>query len=233
MTLVPIPVDQFSFNNNSIFEGLTKEESDLLNSRLVTLKFKQGQMIFQEGGFPSGIHIVREGKVKKFKTGIDGKEQIFYICKAGEVLGYHALLSEENYSDSASAMEDSSISFIPKEDFLKVLKSSTILSNHLLKNLSHEFGVLINSITIMAHRSVRERLALSLLVLKDKYKENFIEGAVHITLSRDDLANFVGTAKETLVRLLHDFKKEGLIKTEGKAIIILNAVALVKVANYH
>lgn len=233
MNSSPIPIDQFYFKNNSIFDCLTNEQRDIIQSHMVTLKCKQGQLIFQEGGYPTGIHIVKEGKVKKYKTGIDGKEQIFYVCRAGEAMGYHALLSEEQYSDSAAAMEESLISFIPKEDFIKVLNSSSVLANQLLKNLSHEFGVLINSITILAQKSVRERLALSLLILKDKYKDNCVNDTVHITLSRDDLANYIGTAKETLVRLLHDFKDEGLIKTEGKAIIILNPKALVKIGNFY
>lgn len=227
-----IPFHQFYFNNDSIFEGLPKEETELLNSHMVTLKYKQGQIIFQEGGLPTGIHIVKQGKVKKYKTGIDGKEQIFYVCIPGELMGYHALLSEEHYSDSAATMEDSIISLIPKEYFLKVLNQSPILSSRLIKNLSHEFGVLINSITIQSQKSVRERLALTLLILKDKYKDNRTDDSIHITLSRDDLSNIVGTAKETLVRLLHSFKDEGLVRTEGKAIIILDAKALARVANF-
>jgi CRP-like cAMP-binding protein len=228
-----IPIDQFYFKSHSIFDGLTKDETDILTSRMSMVKYKQGQIIFHEGGFSTGVYIVKEGKVKKYKTGIDGKEQIFYVCKAGEIMGYHALLSEEPYSDSAATMENSLISFIPKEDFLKVLNNSSVLSNHLLKNLSHEFGVFINSITILAQKTVRERLALSLLILKDKYKDNVVNKEIHIVLSRDDLANFVGTVKETLVRLLHDFKEEGLIKTEGKSIIVLDGKGLVKVANFY
>ncbi|MBO9701960.1 MAG: Crp/Fnr family transcriptional regulator [Sporocytophaga sp.] len=227
-----IPIDQFYFNNDSIFDNLSEGELELLNSRMVTLKYKQGQIIFQEGGLPLGIFIVKQGKVKKYKTGIDGKEQIFYVCKEKELIGYHALLSEEYYSDSAATMEDSIISMIPKDDFLKVLNISSVLSNHLLKNLSHEFSVLINSIAIQSQKSVRERLALALLILKDKYKENIVNDIIHITLSRDDLAGIVGTAKETLVRLLHNFKDESLIRTEGRAIIILDTKGLAKVANF-
>jgi CRP-like cAMP-binding protein len=233
MSLGNLPIDKFIFKNSSIFDGLTSGQQEILNSHLVTLTYKQGQILFHEGGFPTGVHILKKGKVKKYKTGVDGKEQIFYVCKQDEVMGYHALLSEEPYSDSAAAMEDSVVSFIPKEDFLKVLETSPVLSNRLLKNLSHEFGVLINTITILAQKSVRERLALSLLILKDKFSENKVGDEVHIILSRDDLANLVGTAKETLVRLLHDFKDDKLIRTEGKAIILLDVKALVKIANFY
>lgn len=228
-----LPIDQFYFKNNALFEGLTIEEEQILNSQITTLKYKQGQVIFHEGAFPMGVHVIKEGKVKKYKTGTDGKEQIFYICKAGEIMGYHALLSDEKYCDSAASIEDSLISFIPKEDFLKVLRQSPVLSFRLLKNLSHEFGVMVNSITIHAQKSVRERLAISLLILNDKFKENVKDGDVHIVLTRDDFANMVGTAKETLVRLLHDFKEQGLIRTEGKSIIIIDNAKLMKISNFY
>lgn len=231
MSLGNLPIEKFIFKNSSIFNDLTPEEQTMLQSHMVTLKYKKGQIVFHEGAFATAVYILKKGKIKKFKTGADGKEQIFYICREGETLGYHALISEECYSDSAVTMDNCVISVIPKEDFMAVLKSSNILSNHLLKNLSHEFGVLINTITILAQKTVRERLALYLLILKDKYREHE-EAEVNIILSRDDLANLIGTAKETLVRLLHDFKEEQLIKTEGKAIILLDTTALAKIANF-
>ncbi|MFL5728676.1 MAG: Crp/Fnr family transcriptional regulator [Cytophagaceae bacterium] len=230
---MPIPLDQFHFKNSSIFDGLSPKEKDILNSRMTTHEYKKGQIVFHEGAFPAGIHIVKKGKVKKYKTGTDGKEHIFYVCTSGEFMGYHALLAGEQYSDSTASLENSVISFILKEDFLEVLNSSSILSNYLLKNLSHEFSVLINNITIQAQQTVHERLALSLLILRDKYKDEVSsDGQIHITLSREDLANFVGTAKETLVRLLRELKDENLIKAEGRTIVILDPLKLAKIANY-
>ncbi|HSH64815.1 MAG TPA: Crp/Fnr family transcriptional regulator [Bacteroidia bacterium] len=190
--------------------------------------------MFSEGTFPSGIFYDKKGKVKKYKTDRDGREQIIYICNSGELLGYPALLSEETYSDSASALEDSILAFISKDVFLSVLEQSRALSTRLLKNLSHEFGVLENSIANFAHKSVRERLALSLLIMKEKFRDKKNPTAsVEIMLSREDLANITGTAIETLVRLLHTFKDEGLIETEGRKIRILDAKKLIKVANFY
>lgn len=201
---------------------------------MVPYKFKKGQTIFSEGSFPSGIFYIKKGKVKKYKTDQDGRQQIIYVCNSGELLGYPALLSEEAYSDSASALEDSVLAFISKEIFLSVLEQSQILSNRLLKNLSHEFAVLENSIANFAHKSVRERLALSLLILKEKFRDkNSPDASIEITLSREDLSNLTGTAVETLVRLLHTFKDEGLIETEGRKIRVLNAKGLMKAANFH
>lgn len=228
------PIDKFHFNSDSILEGLPEKDLDTLKSKMITYKFKKGQMIFSEGTFPSGIFYVKKGKVKKYKTDRDGREQIIYVCNNGELLGYPALLSEEAYSDSASALEDSVLNFIPKNVFLSVLEQSPTLSARLLKNLSHEFGVLENSIANFAHKSVRERLALSLLIMKEKFRDKKNPNAsVEITLSREDLSNITGTAVETLVRLLHTFKDEGLIETEGRKIRILDAKGLVKIANFY
>jgi CRP-like cAMP-binding protein len=227
-------IEKFDFMSDSVFMGLPKEDLAFLESKMVHRKYKKEQRIFVEGSMPTGIYYLKSGKIKKYKADRDGEEQIIYICNSGELLGYPALLSEEPYSDSAAALEDCIVAFIPKDDFLQVLSQSHILSNKLLKNLSHEFGVLLNSIVTFAHRSVRERLALSLLILKDKYRIKGNESKpVEINLSREDLSNLVGTAVETLVRLLHDFKDEGLIETEGRKIRILDVKRLAKVANFY
>ncbi len=227
-------IEKFDFKSNSVLQGLAPKDLSFLQSKMIQRKYKKEQRIFVEGSLPTGIYYLKSGKIKKYKADRDGKEQIIYICNNGELLGYSALLSEEPFADSAAALEDSIVAFIPKNDFLQVLSQSPVLSNGLLKNLSHEFGVLVNSIATFAHRSVRERLALALLILKDKYRVKGKENKpVEINLSREDLSSLVGTAVETLVRLLHDFKDEGLIETEGRRIRILDVKRLVKVANFY
>lgn len=227
-------INKFHFRSDSVLDGLPKADLDFLTSKMIRTKYRKGKTIFNEGSYPSGIFYIESGKIKKYKADRDGREQIIYICSSGELLGYPALLSEETYSDSATTLEDSTIAFIPKADFLQVLNQSSELATRLLKNLSHEFGVLENSIAAFAHKTVRERVALSLLILKEKFKDKTKENEpVEIILSREDFSNMVGTAVETLVRLLHDFKDEGLIETEGRKIRVLNAKALVKIANFY
>lgn len=223
---------QFQFMSHSIFDGLPQHELEFLTSRMHTKPVKKGLTLFIENSVPTGIFYLIKGKVKKYKINREGKEQIIYICSEGELLGYPALLSEESYSDSAATLEDCVIGFIEKDDFLSILNSSSILSHKLLKNLSHEFAVLENLILTLAHQSVRERLALTLLILHDKYKNTLQpELQVNITLSRQDLANMVGTAMENTVRLLKEFKSERLIETEGKKIRLLDFKQLVEIAN--
>lgn len=228
------PVSKFHFNSDSIFQGLPEEDMKSLDNKMVIQKYKKGQNIFVEGAYPSGIFYVKEGRIKKYKANRDGREQIIYICNKGELLGYSALLSEEAYPDSAATLEDSVVGFISREVFLKLLSQSPAMSLRLLKNLSHEFGVLVNTIASFAHKSVRERLALSLLILKDKFEDsNAPEKPTEINLSREDLANIVGTAVETLVRVLHNFKDEGLIVTQGRKIRIINENQLIKEADLY
>jgi CRP-like cAMP-binding protein len=224
--------DSFRFNTKGIFEGLSAESLRTLDDASVTHSYRKGEMVFREGGIPSGIFYLVKGKVKKYKTTGKGAEQIFYVCTAGELLGYHAVLSEEHYPDSAATIEDSEITFIPRENFLKVLHASSGLSNKLLKTLGHEFSVFINVITSLATKSVRERVALNLLILDEKFRrEEKQEAAGEINMSRTDLANMVGTAKENLVRLLQQFKSEGLIESNGRIIRILNKKGIIREAN--
>lgn len=231
MLNIDFPYDKFNFISDSVFEGLPERDLKALNKNKTTHTYKKGEILFRQGSFPTGIYFIEKGKVKKYITDNSGREQIFYVCKKGELLGYHALISEEKYSDSSSTMEESLISFIPKEDFLKVIRESPFLSQRLLKVISHEFGVLANGIALFAQKTVRERLALSLLLLRDKYKKENQDKPVELKLSREDLSKFVGTARETLGRLLHDFKGEGLIEINGRNIILKNPLELSKIAN--
>lgn len=231
MQNIDFPYDKFSFLSDSIFKGLPESDLDALHKNMVTHNYKRGEVLFREGSYPTGIYFINKGKVKKYKTDTSGREQIFYVCKKGELLGYHALISEEKHVDSASTIEDSNISFIPKDDFFKVIAESPLLSQRLLKVISHEFGVLVNGIALFAHKTVRERLALCLLLLRDKYKKENQDSPVELNLSREDLSRFVGTARETIGRLLHDFKEEGLIEINGRIIILKNPFELSKIAN--
>lgn len=224
--------ENFRLKKDQIFEGLTSEQLNLLMESGVTHPFKKGEIIFREGGIPTGIFYIQAGRVKKYKATVKGGEQIFYICSEGELLGYHALLGEEYYPDSAATIENSEITFIPKENFLLVLRNSPILSNALLKALGHEFSLFINNITNLATKTVRERLAFNLLILEEKFKiPSEPNTPSEINMSRTDLANMVGTAKETLVRLLQEFKRDSLIESNGRIIRIINRKGIIKEAN--
>lgn len=224
------PYSKYNFNNQDLLSGLTTAECDRLTANKEILNFKAGTQIFKEGTEPKGIYRVPSGKVKKYTATNFGTDHIFYICGENEYLGYHAILSEEEYPDSATALLDCEVAFIPKNDFLNVVSTSHLLSQRLLKNLSHEFGVFLNATKILARYTVRERTAINLLILQRKFSVK--ESLKEIEMNRDDLASMVGTAKESLVRMLKDFKEEKLISTKGRIIFIEDLEGLVKASNY-
>ena len=224
--------ERFIFKSDSAFYNLPDQVKEEFLTQMIFKQFKKKQNIFTEGTFPAGIYFIKKGKVKKYKSLNGGKEQILYVCSEGELLGYASFLSEERYPDSAASLTDATIGFISKVKLLKLLDQYPELSNMLMKNISHEIGVLVNFIATYTHKTVRERVALTLLILREKFKDNLNENReVQIVLSRADFANIVGTAVATLVRLLHDFKDENLIRTQGRKIIIIGELRLLEIAD--
>ncbi|HEU5052754.1 MAG TPA: Crp/Fnr family transcriptional regulator [Hanamia sp.] len=227
------PIEKWDFESKSILKDLPADIYEKLLADTREQAYKKGEIIFREGSFPTGIFYISKGRVKKYKVDKEGREHIFYVANTGELIGYHAILAQDRYPDSAATLEESRIIFIPKENFLEVMNQSTVLTNRLLKNLSHEFAVLTNSVTLFSQKPVRERMALQLVVLREKYKVDFKEGmTVEINMSRDDLANLVGTARENVIRILTDFKEEGILETKGRKIIITDVNKLVAIADY-
>ena len=227
------PIDKWNFTTQSILSILSDEEYHILIGRQGEQKYQKGEIIFREGVVPSGIFYIHHGMVKKYKVDQMGKEQIIYVANKGELIGYHAILSEERYPDFAAALESSVISFIPKDDFLTVLSNSTLLANRLLKTLSHEYAVLANNISVFFFCSAVERLAIALIVIREKFKIETAEGQeIIIDISRSDLANIVGIAKENVIRLLKELKSEDIIETEGRKIWVKNILKLVARSNY-
>lgn len=226
-------ISKFIFNNQYLFDELPDCDKEMLKGAMQNKNYRKNEAIFTDGTIPTGIFYLKTGKVKKYKVDNDGREQIIYIYNTGEFFGYSAILSNESYGDTTQAIENSVIAFISKEDFLKILDQSVVFSRLLLKSLSHEFSVMANLMTVLSQRTVRERVALSLLILHKKYHSNIPEENVYISLSRTDLANMVGTANETLARILHDFRQDGLIVMDGRKIQLTDLKKLIHIANLY
>lgn len=209
---------------NSLFSSFCDEELIDLNDSKSCSFYKKNQPLFIEGNLPRGVFCMYQGKVKIFTRGDSGKEQIIHIAKEGEVIGFRAMFSGDPYKLSASTLEESNICFITKENFLDMIDTNATLRKGIMKELSKELGERAVFITNMSQKSVRERLAYSLLILGDIYKPDLIN------LSREDLANFVGTATETLIRLLKDFKDEGLIEIHARKLEVLDDNKLIHIA---
>lgn len=223
-------IRKFHLANAGVFEKLPLKERIELEAGMLRKKAKKGKLIYREGSFPKGVYILLKGKVKIFQTTGDGREQILYIYSAGDMMGYRPLISNESHPVSAVALEECTFQFIPKEKFLRLLANSHELARILLISLSREFSVWVNNITVFAQQPVKVRVAIGLLVLQEKFR---VKGKIgEINLSRDDFAGYLGTVKETLVRVLQEFKKKGYVETQGRKIRILNQAALAEIADY-
>ncbi|MCG2460051.1 Crp/Fnr family transcriptional regulator [Flavobacteriaceae bacterium F89] len=219
--------NQFDFQSDQLFGKLNSAEKKFADRVMEKLLIKKGSTLFYEGGIPTGVFQLKNGRAKKFKRGFSGEEQIFYIYTKDDVMGYHALLGEERYQDSCEALEDLEVNFISKSNFLKLLNDVPRLKQAVIKNISHEFGVLANTIAVLAQKDQNTRLAIFLMLLEKKFKQKIAESA-GIDLTRDDLSNMIGTSSESLGRSLKQFKDSGIIEIEKRVIYIKNKKALLK-----
>ncbi|MGW8122445.1 Crp/Fnr family transcriptional regulator [Roseivirga echinicomitans] len=219
---------------DSHFSNLREEDLEVLSKHKSCVTYKKNQTLFYEGTRPMGIFCINSGKVKVFKMGSNGKEQILFIAQSGDFLGYRSLLSEEFYGASATVLEPAAICFIPKSDFLAVLHSNPDFFSKLMKAVCKELGIMENKLAQLSQKSVRERLATTILMLKETYgMEGEGSDVIDIVLSREDLANIVGTATETVIRLLSEFKSDKMIALEGKKIRVLDTDKLLHEADFY
>ena len=206
----------------------------MLSSRKTCIHYKKGQTLFYEETRPMGLFCINSGKVKVYKINSDGKEQILKLGKTGDFLGYRALISEEFYNSSATVIEEGAICYIPKSDFLEILQKNPVFFQKMAKKVAHDLGTMERQLMTIAQKSVRERLATTLLMLKETYGMDGEESVlIDITLSREDLANIIGTATETVIRLLSDFKSQKLISLQGKKIKVLDSKGLIREADFY
>lgn len=218
----------------SLFNEVSSEHLCNISDSKSFISHSKGQILYYEGTRPLGIFCINSGKVKIFKTASNGKEQIVSLAKAGDFVGYSNLLGEEQYTTTATILEDASICFIPRESFMQLMTIDSHLFRKLMKSVCHDLGVMEEKLTDASQKSVRERLAQTLLMLKDTYGIDGLESVkIDIALSREDLAGIVGTATETVIRLLSEFKSDGLIELEGKKIKIMDAKALARLADFY
>ncbi|RQO30585.1 Crp/Fnr family transcriptional regulator [Taibaiella sp. KBW10] len=217
--------------NSSVFCNTSNESLDFINKEKVCTTYKKGQVIFHEGTRAYGLYCISSGKIKISKNGDDGKEHIYRLAKPGDLIGYKALLSDAVYSASAIVLEETTVCFIPKERFLKVLSQDANLSLDFMKLMGQELGRAEQKVAHLAQKPVRERLAEALLFIKETYGFDEDGITLNVRLTRDELANIVGTATESAIRLLSEFKKDGIIELNGKSIRLLDYNKLLKTAN--
>lgn len=194
--------------------------------------YKKGETLFQENNHPVGMYCVNTGKIKIYKYASDGHEHILRIAKPGDFVGYRSLLSDSIYPVSASAMEESTVCIIPKSMITGLMRKNERFAEGMLQMLCNAIDESYDKMADLAYKPVRGRMAEALLFLKKFYTEENNPAGV-ITISREDLASFVGTVKETAIRTLKEFKEEGMIETQKSDILVKDMQQLLKVSELY
>jgi len=210
--------------------AFSNEELKQLSDQKTTKSYKKGEVIFEEGDYLKGVYCVRYGISKLSKLSPNGKDQIIKFVSNGEVLGQRSVVAQESANLKAVAINDMEVCFIPKEFILKSLKSNPDYTVELLRDMAHELKEADDVIVNMSQKPVKQRVAEALLHLKNNFGEDK-DGFLNITLSREDIANLVGTATESCIRILSEYKKEQLLETAGKKIKLLNPSKLKHIAH--
>ncbi|HEX2934027.1 MAG TPA: Crp/Fnr family transcriptional regulator [Bacteroidales bacterium] len=221
---------EFLEDKKSIFSVLNPEQKDILKSGLTAAFYKKGDFIFKEGDKPTGLICLSEGKVKVFKEGVGGREQIVRLAKPIGFIGYRALFAEQNHHASAVAIEDSTVCSVDKDTLYKLIRSNTDLSLSIIKAFATELGFSYFRTVTLTQKHIRGRLAESVLFLKDTYGFEKDEKTLKVYLSREDIANLSNMTTSNAIRTLSAFANEGVIAIDGRKIKILDVGKLERIS---
>lgn len=200
--------------------AMSKEELKSVSDSKTSKKVKKGEVIFEEGEKLGGVYCVRGGVSKLSKLSATGKDQIVKLASKGEVLGQRSVVAEESSNLSAIAVNDMEVCFIPKEAIVSTLHKNPDFTYEVLRHMAHDLREADDVIVNMSQKNVKQRIAEALLYLKHNFGTDS-EGYLALVLSREDIANVVGTATESCIRILSEFRKKGFIKTSGKRMMLL------------
>lgn len=212
----------------SSLKALTKDELVKMSNCKTSKIVRKGETIFTEGETINGVFCVKDGVCKMTKLSSNGRDQIVHLVKKGELLGQRSMISDEPANLSATALEDMQVCFIPKAEILGFFNENNRFSLNVMKTICGDLKEADDIMVNMAQKTVKERLAYTLLYLEDNFGVT-ADGTLKIQLSRDEMASMIGTAIESCIRLLSEFNKLGLIELIGKKIRIKDKNKLVKI----
>jgi CRP-like cAMP-binding protein len=213
----------------SSLKALTKNELVHLSDCKTSRTIKKGEVIFEEGENVNGIFCIKDGVCKLTKLSPNGKDHIVKLVTKGELLGQRSMISEEPVNLSAVALEDMEVCYIPKTEVMSFFDKNNQFSMNVMKTICGDLKEADDHMVNLAQKTVKERLAETLLYLHDTFGKNE-DNSLKVQLSRDELASMIGTATESCIRLLSDFKKLGLIELTGKKILLKDISKLKKLA---
>lgn len=214
----------------SLFPKLKEEEKEKLRQHTTFTYCKKGEMLYQEGEKPTGMICLIKGKVKVFKEGVGGRDQIVRMAKPVGLIGYRALFAEEKHIASAQTIENSIIGTVSKAGLFEVLHANVDLTLDILKSLATELGFSNSRTVTLTQKHIRGRLAESLIFLKDTYGLESDEKTLKIYLLREDLANLSNMTTSNAIRTLSNFSEENIIALDGRKIKILDLARLEKIS---
>lgn len=204
--------------------AMSKDELKMVSDSKIFKTLKKGEALFQEGDKLNGVYCVRGGVSKLSKLSANGKDQIVKLATKGEVMGQRSIIAEECANLSAVAVSDMEVCFIPKESIATTLQKNPNFTIEVLRHMAHDLKEADDVIVNMSQKTVKQRIAQAFLYLQKFGLDE--DGYFLLTLSREDIANVVGTATESAIRIISEFKKKGFIKASGKRIGIADAKKL-------
>jgi len=208
--------------SSSIFKGLNQKDKETIAQHHSLFLIKKGEFLFKEGEKPHGLISLASGKVKVFKEGVGGREQILKMVRQQGFIGYKSLFSDNAWSLSASAIEDSAICVFEKNPFLKILKKNPDIALRFIKILAEELGFSNNRTVSLTQKHIRGRIAESLLMLRDTYGYEADGKTIRVSLSREDIANLSNMTTSNAIRTLANLAAERNIEIKGRKISILD-----------
>jgi len=222
--------DSCTIRTHPLFRHLVEQELQEIMLNKITETYKRGSIVYQEGNRMKGFCCVQSGIIKIYQTGFDGKEQIIRFAKPGDIIGYRSVVSNEPACTTTEVVEEAVLCHIPTEILLNLVKTNGNFAVELMKLTCKELGEANAYITDIAQKTVKERLAEILIHLDDEFGEDS-QGVLKISLTREELSNIVGTATESIIRLLSEFKSHAYIEINGRKIKILDKPGLKYIAN--
>jgi CRP-like cAMP-binding protein len=200
---------------------------ELANDRKIK-SFRKKEEIYRQNDYANYLYFVIKGKVKSIKTDSYGKTFVNDIYGANSFIGYATLMEDGEYHETTVAMTDTEVAVIPKIEFVELVMKNRDVAVDFINRLSGNLQERDKRLLQLAYAPVRERVAHALLMIKEKMMLQ--ENSEEIKISRDDLASIVGTAKESLIRMLSEIRKEGLIEIDGLGIKILDEKGLRRIS---
>lgn len=205
----------------SSLKALNKDELLRMAECKTSYTIKKGEPIFEEGEVTNGIYCIKDGVCKLSKLSDNGKDQIVKLVKPGELLGQRSMISDEPANLSAVALEDMEVCFIPRSEVMQFFTQNNQFSMNVMRTICDDLKGADDHMVNMAQKTVRQRLAETLIYLEDTFGKND-DGTLRIQLSREELAGMIGTATESCIRLLSELNKSDYIELIGKKIKIVD-----------